>query len=503
MIELLLEVALSIIICVVAAYFFFLSSPVEEYGVGEGSRSYEHGSNISNSRGGYSKSSDNRHLSPYSRRNASSLERSKKCEPAMWCNVVGRLVSLLVLGGGSVDGNVWVDRIAYFIGKGVKSVDEAFDEGRKTRGAHGITTQTLRVKADMLRLLRMELSSGGTLSTAGGAHHQQQQSHSTSPQVGGMFHTRTSSEHARGVGIFGEPPEGGAAGGTVATGVGCNNGPAPANSPLVGVVLPRVGPGGITSVEVPLSAVTQELGFDDCGTHVAESGRPSMLRCFAVPITYEDHRFLLHVVCNLPLLAALPQSLSIPSDVLTLRCGLSVKRVVFHGVLYAAFCGNSIELSFSSEPQFTALFDVAPPRRQDHHDRYYQQQNQPHSHLLPTECNSARGPAASVSNASSLPLPPSTLAAHNSSQRYGSNVNQGVSNEGHRTREKLQEIVDAAVRRAIQSITYPCVLRGHLNKGTMSKAQSVGGGETEQLFGVPNTGLLTWTLERASLPLCC
>nr|CCC95794.1 unnamed protein product [Trypanosoma congolense IL3000] len=487
MIGLLFEIAVSVLICWAGAYFFFLSNPAEERGVGEENAPHELGAGMRTHRG----SGECRSSGAHNRRSTTSIERSRKCEPAMWCNVVGRLISLLVLGGGSVDGDVWVDRIAYLVDKAVKNAESAFNKRCNERAVRR-TVRALRAKTDVVKLLRMELSGGGALGASGNIH--QQQSHSASAQVGGMFQARTNSEHARVISVFAEVPEG-----STSAGVG----PAVAAPPAVGVVLPRVGPAGITSVEVPLNAATQELGLDDCGSYMALCGGHGMLRCFAVPISYEDHRFLLSFLCNLPLFFALPPSLSIPPDVLTLRCGLTVRRVIFHGTLCAAFCGNRVELSFSSEPQFTALYDVTPPQRR------HRQQNQRHhehqAHTQPNLCGEGGSGSAAAACVGGVPLPPLAQSVHggrSSFNHYSASMSMGTVNGAQRTKEKLQEIVDIAVRRAVQSITYPCVLRGCIDISRKPKCPN-GMGHCTQLSESCDGGFITWTLEKVSLPLCC
>ncbi|KEG12939.1 hypothetical protein DQ04_01321120 [Trypanosoma grayi] len=460
MLEILVEIACSIFICGTAVYFFLLTVPAEERGVGKegsGNCRRRHAGNVGPGAGCYGE------------RSMPSLERSRKCEEAMWVNVLGRWVALLVLGGGSVDKDVWTDRIAYFIEEGAKRVGDAV--GRKC-AKDGGGERAMRLGPEPVRFVRVELGGGGCVSGSVGQQQQQQQQqqqpYSATSQggaVGGTYHARTNSDVNRVSGGFAEAPDGGAV-----------------SNPLIGVVLPRVGPSGIISFEAPFNVATREVGAECVPSAVIRMKKT--LRCFVVPITYEDQRFALQLACHLPLLFGLPAALSIPADVLTLRCALSVRRVIFHGVLYAAFLDNMVELSFASEPQFTALFDAASVNRHHHPlNRWQQQQQQQQSAR-----NSVRCAVPGEMNAA---LPPLTSA-----------VGGGAASLAHRSKEKLQEIVDLAVKRAVESITYPCVLQGHVGpprKQTSPGATAEGNAPTNSL----GDGLVTWTLQKATLPLCC
>ncbi|ORC86029.1 uncharacterized protein TM35_000312150 [Trypanosoma theileri] len=461
MLEILIELVISISICGMAAYFF-LSVPMEERSVGEGDGDMNNNGvgNGSGNNGGN-----------YNQRSTLTLERSHKCEGAMWCNVLGRWVAFLLLGGGSIDKDVWTDRIAYFVDRAARQVAEVLRRKQEGNGkGREEVERTLRVRPEMIRLVRIELSGGGPLSTVMNqqqqqqqqqSHQQQQQTYGSAQQgglVNGLHHTRTSSDSARVGGLFTEILE---AGGV-------------ATSPLIGVVLPRIGPSGIISLEAPYNPANAHDNSLDSIPPVMPMNSNS-LRCFAVPIIYEDHRFALQFACYFPLLFALPATLSIPSDVLTLHCALSVRRIVFHATLYAAFCGNKVELSFTSEPQFTALYDVAPVKRRQHHPAAAAASQQQQQQFQPSSGNSAQVNLPVDMNTTLPPLAPV--------------VGSGAASVTQRSREKLREIVDLAVKRAVQSITYPCVLQGKMR----SPGKEINN----------DNGIMTWTLEKASLPLHC
>ncbi|RNF03502.1 hypothetical protein TraAM80_05674 [Trypanosoma rangeli] len=457
MFEILLEVAFSILICAILGYHVFLSVSVERTVGEEGDAAA--GGRHGGGAGGYNS------------RSPSPLGQSRKCEGAMWCNVLGRWVALLVLGGGSIDKDVWTDRIAYFIEKGAKRIDGAIKQ-RETRGrgtAGGETGgRTLRLSTDCVRLLRLELGGGRPLS--GALSPQQQPPYGATQQVSGLNHARTNSDGVRAGCIHSESSDG-----------------AGAAAPLIGVVLPRIAPAGIVSLEAPYTAVTSEAAAEGSAAAAAATipmGMRQSLRCFSVPLIYEDHHFALLLLCNIPLFLALPAELKIPADVLTLRCTLSVRRVIFNGVLYAAFYGNLVELSFAREPQFTASFDVSSsrglPRHQPRPHHAYFSQASPSS--------SVRGVAGGEEVASLPPLPPSTAC--------------NPLSVGHRFKDKLQEIVDLAVKRSVQSITYPCVLQGVVRSSRILTPN--GGDASDDLSATPHgDGLVTWSLANATLPLCC
>ncbi|EKF30950.1 hypothetical protein MOQ_005220 [Trypanosoma cruzi marinkellei] len=496
MFEILVEIAFSIFLCAIMAYYFFLSAPVEERTVGEGDGSCVVGTGTgrhANGAGGYTL------------RSSPPLERSRRCEGAMWCNVLGRWAALLVLGGGSIDKDVWTDRIAYFIEKGAKRLDGVIKQ-RRTRRSEGAGEErgerTLRVSPDTVRLVCLELGGGGPLNGGWSQQHkqqqqqqqaqqqqqqqmqqqqqqqpQQQQSYVSTQPVSGLFHARTVSDGNRAGVVYSESQEGGGAA-----------------SPPIGAVLPRIGSAGIVSLEAPYSVsmheITTEGGSTAATTPAAAPavtltmGVQHTLRCFSVPIIYEDHHFSLLLMCNVPLLFALPMELRIPADVLTLRCALSVRRVIFDGLLYAAFCGNLVELSFASEPQFTASFDVYSEKS------CHRQQLQLHRPYFSqaSSCGSVRGAAAGERTASVPTLPPSLAG----------NTFSG----GNRFKEKLQEIVDLAVKRSLQSITYPCVLRGVVGPSRRPTSQDGTTGD-DTSANSNDDGLLTWSLAKATLPLCC
>ncbi|RNF17817.1 hypothetical protein TcG_05658 [Trypanosoma cruzi] len=482
MFEILVEIAFSIFLCVVMAYYFFLSAPVEERTVGE-----EGGTCVAGTGSG-------RHANGaggYTLRSSPPLERSRRREGAMWCNVLGRWAALLVLGGGSIDKDVWTDRIAYFIEKAAKRLDGAIKQ-RRTRRSEGAGAErgerTLRVSPDTVRLVCLELGGGGPLIGGWNQQHkqqqqqqqqqqmqqqQQQQSYVPTQPVSGLFHARTGSDGNRAGAVHSESQEGGGAA-----------------SPPIGAVLPRIGSAGIVSLEAPYSVSMHETtteGGSAAATAPAVTmamGLQHTLRCFSVPIIYEDHHFFLLLMCNVPLLFALPVELRIPADVLTLRCALSVRRVIFDGVLYAAFCGNLVELSFASEPQFTASFDVYSEKS------CHRQQLQLHRPYFSksSSCGSVRGTAAGERSAS-VPTSTPPLAGNTVSG-------------GNRFKEKLQEIVDLAVKRSLQSITYPCVLRGVVGKSRRPTPEDGNTGD-DTSANPHEDGLLTWSLAKATLPLCC
>ncbi|KAH8605039.1 hypothetical protein ERJ75_001658200 [Trypanosoma vivax] len=474
MIGILFEVAVSLVICGAAAYFFFLSDPVEEQGVGEGSRcDDDYGLNAGGANRGIP-------ADAHGRRSTPTLERSRKCETAMWCNILGRWGALLVLGGGSTDKDVWMGRIAYFLEKCMRNADEALKCALYSYKEVLSSRRALSVNSDILRLVRIELSGGGppnSLATHMSYHPQQHQSLGVIHQVGGVYHTHAGNEANRGGVIVTEPPEASpnVGGSTVST--------TAAAAPLVGVVLPRIGPAGITSHEAPPNITAQELGLD-ARYYSPRGGNNISLRCFAVPIAYEDQRFFLHLACNLPLLFSLPPILNIPPDVLTVRCALSVKRVILNSTLYAAFCGNTVELSFANQPRFTALFDVTPTTRH----------TTPHKPWLASCGSTVRCTASSVTGMS---LPPRAPAASDYSA-HGSSL--GDMSRTDRSKDKLQEVVNLAVRRALESVTYPRVLRGRIGVSSLAPLQKAArSAETPAANG---GGIIKWSLEKASLPLC-
>lgn len=320
----------------------------------------------------------------------------------------------------------------------------------------------------------------------------------------------------------------------------------------LGVVLPRV-EGDVISVEQP---------YANGETHTVATSAASPpalpLRCFAVPLLYEDQRFHLRLGCCLPLGALLPVSLCVPPDVLTLDCAVAVRRVIFNGHLYAALHGAQVELSFPVAPQFTAVVEVMPDNASggsgstSASSNYHSYPDADHlrygmgagvartlgGHAFTAvnttrnEVSAAREGGVGVGNAreaagpSSLPPrpprpPSSSLPFTPRSGVYSTYANNfykglhsaaamssasstitttGTSSINERN-EKVQEVVLLAVRRLIQSLTYPNVLAGQL---VCEPAVVAEGGDVNGSLGggaVARTLAMRWQRTTAKLPL--
>jgi hypothetical protein len=293
----------------------------------------------------------------------------------------------------------------------------------------------------------------------------------------------------------------------------------------LGVVLPRV-EGDVISVEQPYNAadpsfLASATTTDGCPMPSTASGNPSPqpsptpqppalpLRCFAVPLLYEDQRFHLRLGCCIPLGALLPVSLCVPPDVLTLDCAVAVRRVIFNGHLYAAAYGARVELSFPVAPQFTAMVEVMPEHASGRvssgvRGGFYGGAARvagPHAF---TAVNTTRNETTVGREASPSVRPPLPFAPR-------SNVNE-LSNVGgprcggttasttgassiNERNEKVQEVVLLAVQRLIQSLTYPNVLAGQLVCSPQPRSTDHGLAEAGSALS------MRWQRTTASLPL--
>ncbi|CAG9569630.1 conserved hypothetical protein [Leishmania major strain Friedlin] len=318
----------------------------------------------------------------------------------------------------------------------------------------------------------------------------------------------------------------------------------------LGVVLPRV-EGDVISVEQahsegchmrpPTPAASNSTPARAPSGAVSASPLPQasaafQLRCFAVPLLYEDQRFHVRLGCCLPLGALLPVSLCVPPDVLTLNCAVAVHRVTFAGHLYAAFHGARVELSFPTAPLFTAVVKVMPDTsdassgsgsvaKVSRHGGWGMRTaggSGAHSGAAAaataftatyTQRNEATAVGGSIARgrdsykaAARPPLPPrsglyssSSNASLHHHHRSGMSGGGGASTSGsclNEHNEKVQEVVLLAVRRLIDSLTYPKVLVGEL----VCRRPSGAGGTAEG--GAEMQLQLRWTRQTASLPLC-
>ncbi|KAK7196986.1 hypothetical protein NESM_000642000 [Novymonas esmeraldas] len=279
----------------------------------------------------------------------------------------------------------------------------------------------------------------------------------------------------------------------------------------LGVVLPRV-EGDVVSVEVP-------YGGGGCGSPGAVP-----LRTFTVPLHYEDQRFHVRLGCCLPLGAVLPISLCVPPDVLTLDCAVSVRRLLFSGHLHAAFHGTRVELCFPTAPLFTAAVGAMPDAGSagaggsgaaagaatdgSHYHGWGSRTAAaaaataaaaPATTRAFTATYTTRNEASAVGGASAdtwrdprgaaarPPLPP--LSGHFNNNSGGGGGGASCVYEGN---EKVQEVVLLAVRRLVESITYPNVLAAEL---VCSGSRDPSGGAAARHFD------LRWTRQTATLPL--
>ncbi|KAG5510532.1 hypothetical protein JKF63_06829 [Porcisia hertigi] len=304
-------------------------------------------------------------------------------------------------------------------------------------------------------------------------------------------------------------------------------------SAQLGVVLPRV-EGSVISVEKPYHGGGHETPPTLSVSHptlarappAAASASPtstplrapatSPLRCFAVPLLYEDQRFHVRLASCFPLGALLPLCLCVPPDVLTLNCAVAIRRIIFTGHLYAAFHGARVELSFPTAPLFTAVVKVTPETNSVSSGSVTYSGSTTPSPAF-TAINTTRNEATAVRASSidrqldwddvpahpPLPLRPGLYSSSNmrACHNYHSGMSGGGGGGGGATtsgscinerNEKLQEVVLLAVDRLIQSLTYPKVLVGEL----VCRGPSGDGGASERRLQ------LKWTRQTASLPLC-
>ncbi|CBZ24182.1 conserved hypothetical protein [Leishmania mexicana MHOM/GT/2001/U1103] len=320
----------------------------------------------------------------------------------------------------------------------------------------------------------------------------------------------------------------------------------------LGVVLPRV-EGDVISVEqtygegchmrpaTPAASSSTPARAPSAAVSASPLPQTSaafQLRCFAVPLLYEDQRFHVRLGCCLPLGALLPAALCVPPDVLTLNCAVAVHRVTFSGHLYAAFHGARVELSFPTAPLFKAVVKVMPDTSDAnsgsasvaeviHYGGWGMRAagvGSVHSGAAAaafTATYTQRNEATVVGgtsidggrdsyNAAARPLlpPRSGLYSSNSnaSLHHRSGMSSGMSSGGgggastsgsclNEDNEKVQEVVLLAVRRLIESLTYPKVLVGEL----VCRRPSSAGGTAEGGAGMQLQ--LRWTRQTASLPL--
>ncbi|KPA77505.1 hypothetical protein ABB37_06891 [Leptomonas pyrrhocoris] len=356
----------------------------------------------------------------------------------------------------------------------------------------------------------------------------------------------------------------GGSGGDYATACGSGTGLTMAGAGAqLGVVLPRV-EGDVISVEQPYTSEATATfssaaaaGAESSSTNVkanasSNSSHRSLppppltpLRCFAVPLLYEDQRFHLRLGCCLPLGALLPVSLCVPPDVLTLDCAVAVRRVIFNGHLYAALHGPRVELSFPVAPQFTAVVEVMPDYAGGLREAHIGNSSGGSYSGLRSGGGGGMPPLSSVVGAARTlghtftavnttrnettamreggggglrrkepspparpPLPPFTLyptGCHLNSGGCGLHATTtttapttGTSSINERN-ENVQEVVLLAVRRLIQSLTYPNVLAGELVCAPGGYGNDDNGGGD----GSPAGSALSmrWKRTSASLPL--
>ncbi|CCW69547.1 unnamed protein product [Phytomonas sp. Hart1] len=226
---------------------------------------------------------------------------------------------------------------------------------------------------------------------------------------------------------------------------------------------------------------------------------PLPLRCFSIPICYEDQRFSLDLGCCLPLLSFLPAKLFIPADVLCIDCIVQVHRVSFLGCLYAAFHGPIVELSFPSPPQFNAVFEVTAPQHYPRRRRPFQPPADSSSAFTTTL--TMRNVTTSMLSASS----PSFMGDGNFGCARVARLGLPSSTTGfsysciNAKNEKMKELVQLAVQNSVRSISYPNVLEGRIRGSTLRNMES------ERKHAGPMNGvscsLLSWARKRATLPL--
>ncbi|GET86276.1 hypothetical protein, conserved [Leishmania tarentolae] len=307
----------------------------------------------------------------------------------------------------------------------------------------------------------------------------------------------------------------------------------------LGVALPRV-EGDVISVEqayteacrmTPPTPAAVNQTSPARAPSVATSASPLpqapgalQLRCFAVPLLYEDQRFHMRLGCCLPLGALLPVSLCVPPDVLTLNCAVAVQSVTFTGHLYAAFRGARVELSFPTAPLFTAVVKAMPDTSDVssgsgsvaeviHHGGWGMRATGGGGHHSGAAASATAFTAtytqhnkATVVGGSSVGEGRDSYNAARSSpspSRPGPYSNSGMSGGASRSgsclnehNEKVQEVVLLAVRRLIESLTYPKVLVGELVCHRPSDVRSTAEGSSEIQLQ------LRWSRQTASLPLC-
>ncbi|CCW62211.1 unnamed protein product [Phytomonas sp. EM1] len=504
-------------------------------------------------------------------------------ESALWVNVVGRWLCILFLGGGTVNIDVWSDRLRYvmecvvarvnrtLVAKTIKAPDLMAPAPRKTdalgrhphvgvlhlelgpslyvaqRSISGITNSAIdamqrsikeasnlastwaAVSAKVVKNLSLRNNSGGnsTIRT------------DKAPTGTNNFLVDESKAH--------DCPTYTSRGNTSSNNTG--------SLPGVGVAIPRLA-GDIVSVELPSFAAVAsgtaaeihtgigkldpsvQVGagvecdtlnrakLNECIIPPSEQAappslsselertltntavpRPFPLRCFSIPICYEDQRFALDLGCCLPILSFLPAKLSIPADVLCIECVLQVRRVSFLGCLYAAFHGPIVELSFPCLPQFNAAFEVTAPQHYPRRRLPYPPSADPSSAFTTT--STMRNVTTSLPSAGSPSLVADgnfggTDAARSTFAKLGrlelpssaTGFSYSCINEKN---GKMQELVQLAVLNAVRSITYPNVLEGRI-RGSISRDGETGSGPADSANGASD-GLFLWTRKRATLPL--
>lgn len=426
-------------------------------------------------------------------------------EGSHWVLVLSRWLGILLLGGGTTTREVWAGRARYCLLKGIGGGNAAWEARVEAREA-GLAAAPPRRVRPLVRLLSMELGPGmardpapvlvrSTSGTAGAsgspaaatdssdltAGQQQQQGDEDGP------HALSQSQQAA------------------------------AHIPVMGIALPRVA-GDIASIEVPYFNPRSSGGSTDSSHTPPQSQQPmtltaapTPLRCFCIPIVYEDNRFLLRTACCLPLAGLLPAALAIPSDVLSIDCAVTVRRISFHGALYAAFHGGAVELSFPAAPQFTAVVELQRPAARG--GRMASSATTTAAYLagsamrgrvhqpLQQQGQSPRPTAGSTAAALGMPplAPAAALAAQQQQQQP-----PGVSPQLMRSStaaaaaaaptpaleqgDKIQALALLAVQRAVASVTYPNVLAGRVRRP--SERNGGGGGD-----------LMAWSRGQASLPL--
>lgn len=428
-------------------------------------------------------------------------------EGSHWLTVLSRWLGIVFIGGGSHSTEVWLDHLQYGAEWTLGVVSAAWD--KKVAASTGAVNRNRLGNAPraLVRLLGLDLGPGltrepvvckapcnatlldATLSNVGSLDGAAREGdleplaavgYAPTPPIVGVAMPRvagdiTSVEVIDFV-VSNSSSLNSTRGRTDTVADGAGGTP---NQPMSSLVAGRVVlSAGSLSVGEPLGPVGGGGGSACALAH--RSANPSStvvrrsLRCFTVPLYYEDSRFHVRLGCSLPLAALLPTigSVSIPPDVLALDCQVSIKRVMFVGSLYASFHGAVAELSFARAPQFSAVVDVTPPGTGGEAGG--------RGSATPGAGVPSRFRATStmrnVSTTSPGP-PPSLLPPHPPTPLGGCLTPRN---------EKVQEMVLLAIQRAVHSVTYPSVLVLRM-KGSCRVEE--------------DGGWLSWSRGTATLPL--